>query len=116
MAKDKQPIDIDVKAAKLKALEAKRNDEYEMLGRLTYRQLKTGISQADRIAPVISNLDEIRARIRKINADIEGVKQERDNRRMRERIAAYEVEENELELDEIVEEVNSDNDDEEDDE
>ena len=101
---------------KLKALEAKRNDEYEMLGRLTYRQLKTGISQADRIAPVISNLDEIRARIRKVNADIEGVKQERDNRRMRERIAAYEVEENELELDEIVEEVNSDNDDEEDDE
>ena len=41
---------------KKKTLEAKRNSEYEMLGRLTYRQLKTGVSQAERIAPVIEKL------------------------------------------------------------
>ena len=101
---------------KLKALEAKRNDEYEMLGRLTYRQLKTGISQADRIAPVISNLDDIRARIRKVNSDIEEVKRERDDRRARDKISAFGLEADELELNEIVEEVNADSDDDEDDE
>lgn len=83
---------------RLKALEAKRNDEYEMLGRLTYRQLKTGVSQAERIAPVIENLDKIRLSIKKVEMQIEKTRQMRDERRLRDKAIA-------AELDEIVEEV-----------
>ena len=68
---------------KRKTLEAKRNSEYEMLGRLTYRQLKTGVSQAERIAPVIEKLDMIRARIKKVEMDIEETKIARSERRVK---------------------------------
>ena len=57
-----EAADLAALHIKLKALESKRDDEYEMLGRLTYRQLKTGVSQAERIAPVIENLDKIRSK------------------------------------------------------
>ena len=87
---------------KLKALEAKRNDEYEMLGRLTYRQLKTGVSQAERIAPVIENIDKIRGKIKKVNGEIESTKLAREERRAQDKAAVA------LELDEIVEEVEAD--------
>ena len=83
---------------KLKALEAKRNDEYEMLGRLTYRQLKTGVSQAERIAPVIENIDKVRTKIKKVTAEIEGTKLAREERRALSQTAIA------MELDEIVEE------------
>ena len=83
---------------RLKALEAKRNDEYEMLGRLTYRQLKTGVSQAERIAPVIENLDKIRLSIKRVEQQIEKTRQMRDERRLRDRALVSE-------LDDIVEEI-----------
>lgn len=82
---------------RLKALEAKRNEEYEMLGRLTYRQLKTGVSQAERIAPVIESLDKIRGQIKNAELMIEKTRQMRDERRLREKEIV-------AELDEIVEE------------
>ncbi len=91
---------------KLKSLEAKRNSEYEILGKLTYRQLKTGISQADRIAPVIENLDNIRAKIKAINAEIEATKASRQERRLRDKALMRELEDDSLE--EIVEEVIAD--------
>ena len=83
---------------KLKALESKRDEEYEMLGRLTYRQLKTGVSQAERIAPVIENLDKIRANIKKIEQQMDKTRQARDERRMKDKVISNE-------LDEIVAEV-----------
>ena len=86
---------------RLKALEAKRDEEYEMLGRLTYRQLKTGVSQAERIAPVIENLDKIRGQIKKTELQMDKTRQLRDERRMKDKTLA-------AELDEIVEEVESD--------
>ena len=92
---------------KLKSLEAKRNSEYEMLGRLTYRQLKTGISQADRIAPVIERLDTVRETIKQVNTEISDVRLAREARRTMERTLKLELEENEAALDEIVDEVNS---------
>ena len=49
---------------RLKALETKRNHLYEQLGRLTYRQLKTGESQAEGIASTIEALDDVRAKHR----------------------------------------------------
>lgn len=91
---------------RLKALEAKRDEEYEMLGRLTYRQLKTGVSQAERIAPVIENLDKIRAQIKKAEQMIDKTRQMRDERRLRDKTVA-------AELDEIVDEIENEDEDEE---
>ena len=89
-----EAADLAALHIKLKALESKRDDEYEMLGRLTYRQLKTGVSQAERIAPVIENLDKIRSKIKKTNTDIENTKLARDERRAQDKAAiALEVEE-----------------------
>ena len=88
---------------KRKTLEAKRNSEYEMLGRLTYRQLKTGISQAERIAPVIEKLDMIRARIKKVENDIEETKNARSERRAKAKMLDADIEN----ADEILDEVNA---------
>ena len=88
---------------KKKTLEAKRNSEYEMLGRLTYRQLKTGVSQAERIAPVIEKLDMIRARLKKVDNDIEETKQARSERRAKAKMIDAGIDEAE----EIIEEVNA---------
>ncbi len=63
---------------KLKTLEAKRNEQYELLGKLTYRQLKTGESQAERIAPIIEELDAVRDKIRVLASEIEKAKRERE--------------------------------------
>ena len=95
---------------KLKALEAKRNKEYENLGRLTYRQLKTGISQAERIAPIINNIDTIREKIRGLNEDIDAVRLAREERRAKERAIALELEDSEETLDEIVADANDEDD------
>ena len=91
---------------KLKALESKRDEEYEMLGRLTYRQLKTGVSQAERIAPVIENLDKIRLGIKKIEQQMDKTRQARDERRMKDKTLSDELEE-------IVAEVETEDDDDE---
>lgn len=101
-----EAADIATLHIKLKALESKRNSEYEVLGRLTYRQLKTGISQAERIAPVISNLDKIRGKIASVNTEIDEIKKARDERRARDRAAEHELEEDEKMLDEIAAEAN----------
>jgi len=62
---------------KLKSLESKRNSLYEQLGRLTYRQLKTGESQAEKIAETIEGLDDVRAKHRAQAVLIEKTKRER---------------------------------------
>ena len=78
---------------RLKALEARRNEGYEALGRLTYRQLKTGVSQAERIAPVIEDLDSVRAKIKKTNEQIDKTRQARDERRLQDKALLSELEE-----------------------
>lgn len=67
---------------KLKALESKRNQLYEQLGRLTYRQLKTGESQAEKIAQTIEGLDDVRAKHRAQAALIEKTKRERAEKKV----------------------------------
>ena len=67
---------------KLRALESKRNQLYEQLGRLTYRQLKTGESQAEKIASTIEGLDDVRAKIRAQAALIEKTKRERAEKKI----------------------------------
>ena len=59
---------------KLKTLESKRDKKYKELGRLTYRQIKTGDSLAEQIAPIIDELDTIREKIRQHNEAIEAAK------------------------------------------
>jgi len=59
---------------RFKSLEAKRDEQYRLLGKLTYRQLKTGESQAERIAPVIEELDTVRAKLRALTEEIEAAK------------------------------------------
>ena len=65
---------------KLKALELKRNEQYELLGKYTYRQLKSGESQAEKIAPVVERLDELRAKIQALVTDIENAKKENEEK------------------------------------
>jgi predicted transcriptional regulator len=72
-----------------------------MLSRLTYRQLKTGVSQAERIAPVIEKLDIIRARIKKVELEIEETKNARSERRAKAKMLDAGIDE----ADEIIEEV-----------
>ncbi len=62
---------------KLKALESRRDGLYEQLGRLTYRQLKTGESQAEKISETIDALDDVRAKHRAQAVLIEKTKRER---------------------------------------
>ena len=97
-----EAADIAALHIKLRTLEAKRNSEYEMLGRLTYRQLKTGVSQAERIAPVIENLDKIRGKIKKITNEIDDAKLAREERRARDRAIDMELEEIAYEANEEV--------------
>ena len=75
---------------KLKSLESKRNKLYEELGRLTYRQLKTEESQAERIAQTIESLDEIREKIRAQMEEIETLKKERAKKKEEEKAASDE--------------------------
>ncbi len=59
---------------KLKSLESKRDKKYKELGKLTYRQIKTGDSLAAEIAPIIDELDAIREQIRQQKALIDEAK------------------------------------------
>ena len=96
---------------KLKSLEMKRNNEYEMLGRLTYRQLKTGVSQAERIAPVIVNIDNLRERISDVNLEIGAARIAREERRTRDRAELLElVDDTEMDAEVTEEEIDDDDD------
>ena len=66
---------------KLKSLESKRDKKYKELGRLTYRQIKTGESLAESIAPVIEELDVIREDIRQQMKAIEDAKKARSEKK-----------------------------------
>ena len=59
--KTEEIADITVKHVKLASCEAKINKLYEKLGRLTYKQLKSGESQAEKISEVILSIDRGRA-------------------------------------------------------
>ena len=108
-----EAADLAALHLRLKGLEKKRNSEYETLGRLTYRQLKTGISQAEKIAPVIKNIDAVREKMAAVNEDIEEVRRAREERLAKERAKKLELDEHEEMLNDIVEEANSDDEDEE---
>lgn len=65
--------DVTVKRVKLASAEAKLEKLYEKLGRLTYKQLKSGEAQTERIAETILGIDRAReeyfARKQELEAD-----------------------------------------------
>lgn len=63
---------------KLSALRAKRDELYQKLGKLTYKQLKLGSSRAEAIARVVKELDNVSYDIAKQKEKIEQVKAERE--------------------------------------
>ena len=81
---------------KLSSLRAKRDELYQRLGKLTYKQLKFGTPQAEAIAKVVKELDNAMRDIAKQKEKIEKVKAERElakEQRRMEKEAADKMEE-----------------------
>ena len=55
--------------------EAKLDGYYTTLGKLTYKQLKTGESQAEKIKPIVDGIDASREKIRLFREKLEEEKQ-----------------------------------------
>ena len=62
--------DLTAMRVKLKLLQGKRDEQYKQLGKLTYRQLKSGESQAEKIAPVVEELEELMIKMQVLVNDI----------------------------------------------
>lgn len=95
---------------KLSALRVKRDELYKNLGKLTYKQLKLGTSQAESIAKTIKDLDKVSYEIAKQKEKIETVKAERElakEQRKMEQEAADKMEEEFL-MSEVQTMINSD--------
>ncbi|MBR0450130.1 MAG: hypothetical protein IIX30_04865, partial [Clostridia bacterium] len=73
--------DLAAKYVRLHSMDSKLDDRYEMLGRLTYKQLKTGESQAEKIAAYIESIDKIRADRKALQAEIDADKAKREAER-----------------------------------
>jgi len=69
--------DIAAKYVKLKVLDAKLSSKFETLGRLTYKQIKSETSMAEKIAEVIEKIDSLRAQRKALNEEIEADKKRR---------------------------------------
>ncbi|MBO7310118.1 MAG: hypothetical protein J6U86_01850 [Clostridia bacterium] len=63
---------------KLARLMSKRDEQFEKLGKLTYKQLKTDESYAEEIAAIISQIDSLGIQIVKQKAIIEQAKAEKE--------------------------------------
>ena len=69
--------DVAAIHVKIKMAEAKLNGYYTTLGKLTYKQLKTGESQAEKIKPIVDGIDASREKIRLLREKLEEEKQRR---------------------------------------
>ncbi len=77
---------------KLSSLRKSRDKQFERLGRYTYKQLKTGVSQAEAIAKIVADLDKTNSAITKQKALIEEHKAEKERRKLAEQQAEDEME------------------------
>ena len=77
---------------KLKALDSRKKKLYEQLGRLTYRQLKSQESQAEKISDTIAAIDRTRAKEREISDALEAAKLQRAAEKAAAKEAAFEDE------------------------
>ena len=69
--------DTAAKHVKIKTIDGKLSGRYEKLGRLTYKQLKSGESQAEEISKAVEEIDSLRAQRKAISDEIEAEKQRR---------------------------------------
>ena len=67
--------DVATIHVKIKMAEAKLDGYYTTLGKLTYKQLKTGESQAEKIKPIVEGIDAAREKIRLLREKLEEEKQ-----------------------------------------
>ncbi len=65
------------KYVKLKSFDSKISSKYEELGRLTYKQIKDEISQADKIAKVMGEIDGLIAKRNALKEEIDAEKERR---------------------------------------
>ena len=93
--KTEELADSAAKHVKLHRIESKLSDRYETLGKLTYKQLKTGESQAERIAAYIESIDKLRADRKALQAEIEADRVRREAEKAARELAEVELEENE---------------------
>ena len=70
-------VDIASLYVKLKMAEAKLDGYYTALGKLTYKQLKTGESQAEKIKPIVDKIDATQEKMRNLSKKIEDEKAKR---------------------------------------
>lgn len=75
--KTEELADSASKHIKLKAMDGKLSEKYESLGRLTYKQLKSGESQAEKISGVIDEIDSLRVQRKALHDEIEADKKKR---------------------------------------
>jgi hypothetical protein len=59
------------KYVRLKNVDSKLSAKFELLGKLTYKQIKNGESYAERIATVMDDIDALREQRAEIVAEIE---------------------------------------------
>jgi hypothetical protein len=76
--KTEEVADIAVKYVKLRSIDAKLDERYEVLGKLTYKQIKNGESYAERIAAVMEEIDVLREKRAAIVAEIEEAKKAKE--------------------------------------
>ena len=69
--------DVAAIYVKIKMTEAKLDGYYTTLGKLTYKQLRTGESQAEKIKPIIDGIDMSREKIRLLREKLDEEKQRR---------------------------------------
>ena len=62
---------------KLEGVKNKLASNYEKLGRLTYKQLKSEETQAEKISEVITAIDTLREREAELRTQIEALKEEK---------------------------------------
>ena len=63
--------DTAAKYVRLKNVDSKLSAKFEILGKLTYKQIKSGDSYAERIATVMDEIDALREKRAQIVAEIE---------------------------------------------
>jgi hypothetical protein len=73
-----EAADMAAKYIKLQRIDSKLSDRYEVLGKLTYKQIKTGESYAEKIALYIDSIDKLRADRKALNDEIAAEKAKRN--------------------------------------
>ena len=90
--KTEEIADIALKNIKLATCDAKISKLFEKLGRLTYKQLKTGETQAEKIAELMLSIDRARAEYAALRREIEEDRARREEAKRAEAAAKMNIE------------------------